>query len=89
MKIASHACMCGARRDKNTSLVTNAKCLQAMQVACTHPRDYHLPWGAHLGTGDHWTFATAGECEYPVELREAIADLIASELGVTRPGSPP
>ena len=78
--------MFGSTRKKKTSLVTNAKCFEALEVKCDDQHK-HAQWGVKWTEG-HWKFATAEEAEYPKELCNAMAKAIATHYH-DDPGLPP
>ena len=64
------ACMWGIRRDKKTGIFTNIPGISDMNMPCDG-KHQHLPWGIRYAQG--WSFATAEECEYPIEMCMALA----------------
>ena len=64
------ACMWGSRRNKKTGIFTNIPGISDMGIPCDGKPE-HLPWGIRYSGG--WSFATAEECEYPIEMCMALA----------------
>ena len=74
------ACMWGSRRNKKTCIFTNIPGISDMGIPCDGKHE-HLPWGIRYSGG--WSFATAEECEYPIEMCMVLA-LRAAKNGSLR-----
>ena len=79
-------CMWGGRRPKWSTFYSNASGFQHLVKHCDDSHE-HLPWNISQ-VDQQWKFATADEAEYPQELCNAIADIVAKHAGLPDPQEP-
>ena len=85
--VCFHNCMKGGSRPKQSRFRCTHDFLSSMAIECDG-KHVHSPYLTYRSGGE-WRFSTAEEAEYPAELCQEVAHLLATSAGLPPPLEPP